>query len=77
MEKKLKELMAGLFKMREVEITDSLIMKNTDVWDSLKHMELIVSIEEAFGIELKVDEIVVMQNVREIKRILTEKGVKS
>ena len=75
MEEKLKMLMAELFKMQEGEITDSLTMKDTEVWDSLKHMELIVSIEQTFGIELTFDEIVAMQNVKEIKRILGERGV--
>ena len=75
MEEKLKMLMAELFKMEEDEITDSLTMKDTDVWDSLKHMELIVSIEESFGIELTFDEIVAMQNLKEIKRILRERGI--
>lgn len=75
MEEKLKMLMAELFKMEEDEITDSLTMKDTDGWDSLKHMELIVSIEESFGIELTFDEIVAMQNLKEIKRILRERGI--
>ena len=75
MEKELKKLMAELFKRKEDEITDSLTMKNIDVWDSLKHMELVVSIEQTFGIELTFDEIVTMQNVKEIKRILDERGI--
>lgn len=77
MEQKLKDLMAELFKMQQEEITESLTMKDVDVWDSLKHMELIVSIEEMFGIELTFDEIVVMQTFKEIKRVLKEKGVDS
>lgn len=75
MEQELKELMAELFKMEKGEITDTLTMKDTDVWDSLKHMELIVSIEELFGIELTFDEIVAMQTFKEIKRILKERGI--
>lgn len=52
MEKTLKEIMSGLFKIPVDKISDSLAMKETDLWDSLKHMELIVSIEQTFGIEL-------------------------
>jgi len=59
--------------MQSGEITDNLSMKDTDVWDSLKHMELIVSIEQEFKIELTFDEIVAMQNVGEIKRIVYDK----
>lgn len=67
--------MAELFKMKADEITDSLTMKDTNVWDSLKHMELVVSLEQAMGIELTFDEIVAMQTFKDIKRILREKGV--
>lgn len=75
MEQKLKQLMVELFDMKEDKITDTLTMKDTYVWDSLKHMELVVAVEQTFGIELTFDEIVAMQNVKEIKRILTERGV--
>ncbi len=75
MEKKIAALMAGLFNIKNEHITDSLTMVNTDGWDSLKHMELIVSIERTFGIELEFEEIVAMQTLKDIKRILTEKGV--
>ncbi len=73
MEQKIIQLMAELFRMNPKEITDSLSMKDTDAWDSLKHMELIVAIEEEFKIELLFDEIVVMQSVKEIKRVLNNK----
>lgn len=52
-------------------------MKDVEAWDSLKHMELIVSVENTFGIELSFDEIVAMQTVSEIKRVLRQKGVSS
>ena len=75
MEQKLRDLMAELFSMHEDGVTDSLTMKDTDVWDSLKHMELVVSIEQTFGIELAFDEITSMQAFKDIKRVLIEKGV--
>jgi acyl carrier protein len=49
-------------------------MKDLDVWDSLKHMELIVSLEGSFDIQLSFEEIIAMQSVGEIKRILKERG---
>jgi acyl carrier protein len=73
MEKKLRELMSELFNMRVDEITDSLTMKELDVWDSLKHMELITSIEQEMEIELTTDEIIAMNTFEDIKRIICEK----
>ncbi|MFQ5427960.1 MAG: acyl carrier protein [Thermodesulfobacteriota bacterium] len=75
MSQKLTNLLAELFEMKAEDITDKLTMEDVDLWDSLKHMELIVSIEQAFGIELTFDEISNMQNVKKIKGILLEKGV--
>ena len=75
MERKLKEIVAEVFKMKNEEITDSLAMKETAVWSSLKHMELIVSIEESFGIELTFDEIVAMKTYKEIRNVLKAKGL--
>jgi acyl carrier protein len=37
-------------------------------------MELIVSLEQAFGVEFTFDQIVGMRSVREIKRVLAQKG---
>lgn len=74
-DKKLKTLIAELFRVQEEEISDSLAMADLDVWDSLKHMELIVAIEETFDVELTFDEIVAMQNLKEIKRVLEQKKV--
>jgi acyl carrier protein len=52
-------------------------MKDVDAWDSLKQMELIVSLEQSFGVELSFDDIVAMQSVGEIKRVLRERGALS
>ena len=73
MEEKLKKLMAEILNLNESEIKDSLKMKETDGWDSLKHMELIVAFEQEFDIELTVDEIVAMQDYKEINLVLEEK----
>jgi len=75
MEQKLKNIMTELFKMNGTEISDDLAMKDTDVWDSFKHMELITSIEQEMGVELTIDEIVAMKTFKDIKCILSEKGV--
>ena len=75
MKQEIETLLADLFDIKTEDVTDSLTMANTDGWDSLKHMELIVSIEHTFGIELTFDEIVAMQTLKDIKKILKEKAV--
>lgn len=50
-------------------------MQDLESWDSLKHMELIATLEEQLGIQLSFDEIVKMRSVSDIKRVLNSKGV--
>jgi acyl carrier protein len=68
-------LMAECLRLPTGEITPELSIENSDAWDSLKHMEVVLSIEQAFDIRLTADEIVAMVSVGEIHRVLREKGV--
>lgn len=70
-------ILSDILQIPASQVTENLTMKEVDAWDSLKHMELIVSLEQSFGIELSFDEIVAMQSVSEIKRVLKEKGAVS
>ena len=69
--------MATVLQIPLAAVTDDLAMKDVESWDSLKHMELILSMEKTFGIELSFDEIVAMKTVHEIRRVLRERGVTS
>ena len=51
-------------------------MADVEMWDSLRHMELIVAIEEKFGLQLEFDEISRMQSLGEIRRVVAEKTSK-
>jgi acyl carrier protein len=42
-------------------------------WDSVGHLSLASELEQAFGISLDVDELIEMESVREIVRIITPK----
>ena len=42
-------------------------------WDSVGHLSLASNLEEVFGISLDVDDLMEMENVREIVRIVTTK----
>jgi len=42
-------------------------------WDSVGHLQLASSLEKAFGISLDVDDLMEMENVREIIRVISSK----
>ena len=73
MEDRINKIFSELLRIPYEDINNNISMEDFDIWDSLSHMELVVSIEEEFKIELTVDEIVAMQNVGEIKRIILDK----
>ena len=72
---KFTKLIADVLRIKEGDVKDSVSIGSIDTWDSLKHMELIVAIEQEYGISLTADEIVSMVNVGAIKGVLKNKGV--
>lgn len=75
MEQTVEQIMADVLKISETDITDKLTIDDLEAWDSLKHMDLVVSLEQAFNTEFTFDEIIIMTSVISIKRILNNKGV--
>ena len=75
MGKNLEELLAELLQIPVTKVTADLTMKDLDVWDSLKHMEVIAALEQQFELQFSFDEIVSMRSVGDIKRVLSNKGV--
>ncbi len=75
MDGRVEAVIAEALQVPAAEITDNLAMKDVEAWDSLRHMELIVALETAFGVQLTFDEIVAMQSVGEIKRVLAGRSV--
>ena len=76
MERKLRKIMADLLEMEESEITHDTSIDNVDSWDSLKHIQLVLGLEEQFEMALlSMDEIVEMTSFAKIKHILKEKGI--
>ena len=76
METKLAALIASTLYLPLGQINDELMMAEVESWDSLQHMNLIASLEQTFAVEFTFDEIVLMQSVAEIKRVLKQKGAK-
>ncbi|NKB87401.1 MAG: hypothetical protein GKS06_04180 [Acidobacteria bacterium] len=45
-------------------------------WDSIGHMSMVAAMEDKFGVQFEVDEIMEMVDVRKILEILEAKGIK-
>lgn len=73
MEDRIKDVMAAVFEMSIDEITDISSPDNIESWDSLKHMSLVVALEEEFCIQFTDEEILEIINYPLIKSIILEK----
>ena len=73
---KLNSLISESFNVPVDKIKDDVIITGLEEWDSMSHMFFITKLEEGFGVNLTGDEIAKMLSVRDIKRVLTEKGAK-
>jgi acyl carrier protein len=72
---KLREIMASCFNLEVSQITDDSSVDNIEEWDSLKHLTLVISLEEAFNISFTMDETVEILSLQLIKLVLNEHGV--
>ena len=75
MNAQLAETLASVFGMKVSEIVPGLTQSDIESWDSLKQMDLVVSLEDRFNVTLDVEDIVRMTSVSEIEAVLLERGV--
>ena len=73
MESRIKKVMGDVFNIGVDSINSDSSPDNIENWDSLKHMNLIIALEEEFEIEFDVGEIVDSMNFALILNILKSK----
>lgn len=66
-------IMSRVLAIEMSELSPTMTRSECRVWDSLRHMELIVTIEDQFGLQLTYEEISQMQSLDDIVRVLTGK----
>ncbi len=67
---KIKKIFCEVLGIPTVEVTDMLAYNSCVQWDSLKHLQLVAMLEETFGIEIDMDDIIAMENYGKVKEIL-------
>jgi acyl carrier protein len=55
-------------------VSDATAPENTPEWDSVKAMDLVVALEEAFDVRFSTKEIISMRTVGIVRKVLTAKG---
>jgi acyl carrier protein len=70
---KLQDVFRRVLNQPALVLTRELSATDVKGWDSLKHVELMVSIESAFGIRFKTAEVGAMDDVGELIDMVTAK----
>ena len=69
----LKTLFADIFSISEDEIFDESSPDTIESWNSFQHLQLILAIEESFGVSLTADEVTEIQTFANVRDLLMQK----
>jgi len=75
MNKHLVSVLTDVFGLRAEQIVPQLTKEQVGSWDSLKQMDLVMSLEREFNVALEIQDIVKMTSVAHIVDVLASKGV--
>lgn len=70
---RLNNVFRDVFDDDTISINDNTTSKDIPEWDSLEHINLIVAIEQEFGIKFNMGEVTTMKNVGEMVDIIINK----
>jgi len=70
----LQDVLKEAFNMKDSEYTDTQSLMQLEDWDSMSHMVFITQLEEVFGVELSGDEIISLETIADVKKLLDRKG---
>jgi acyl carrier protein len=75
MNKRFATILAEVFDLRESDIRPDLEKSEVGTWDSLKQMDLVMTLEKEYAITLDIPDIIKMVSVASIAQVLRDKGV--
>lgn len=68
----LKAVMAGVLELEPGAVGPGTTSDTVEGWDSLKHMRLVIALEEAFGISIPDEEVATMTSYDIVKLVVQE-----
>jgi acyl carrier protein len=70
---KLTEIFRTLFNNSDLVLREGLVATDVPGWDSFNHVNLMITIEQEFGVKFTNEEVAKMQNVDDLKKVLGSK----
>lgn len=71
---KLKQIILKELNLEEFEIKDETQANEVPGWDSLKHLNIILAIEKSYNIKFKGMEIMKVQNIGSLQKLIDSKN---
>lgn len=69
----LTEVFQDVFDDDAISLSDHMTAKDVDGWDSLNHINLVVGVEQEFGVQFKTAEVAQLANVGEFVNLIQTK----
>ena len=73
----IEDLIAGVFGLDRRDIDERSSPETIEGWDSMGHLNLVLALEQNFNVSLAAGDVIEMANVKKIKEILREYGVRA
>ena len=70
---KLNDVFRDVFDDEEITVNDTTTADDIEDWDSLEHINLLVAVENAFGMKFNMGEVNTMKNVGEMADIIADR----
>ena len=75
MNERVRHILGVVLEMSEQQIDEKLSAEDTSNWDSIRHLNLVMALEEAFGVSFTSDELGRLTSYRAIVDALGQRGV--
>jgi acyl carrier protein len=73
MNEKIKSIMGAVFGIDPKTISNDASIENVEQWDSLKHISLVIALEQEFGIVFTDKEIAEIISFKQLKECISSK----
>ncbi len=76
MQDRINNVLKRVFDLTDAELAKDLSRSEIAKWDSLTHMDLVLSLEREFNVNFDIDEIIaLLDGIGSVRSVLNQKGV--
>ena len=72
---RLRQTLVEVLGVSDEQLSDETSPATISSWDSLGHLNVVLALEDEFGIDLSAEDVLAMRDVGSIRRILQQSGV--